>query len=104
LHTHKIASSPNDLAAMDIVEIIECKFEIQGQDIEVLQLNPCAALRYIADVASENAALLVEKKQRIPGYFRPGNCSLVDHNASGCVIAQSFRLSRRGHDLHSTID
>ena len=63
-HTHKIASPPNDLAAVDIVEIIECKFEIQGQDKEVLQLNSCAALRYIPDVASKHAALFIEKQQR----------------------------------------
>src|SRR6266567_4627138 len=64
-HAHKITSSPNDLAAANIVKIIECKFKIQGQDIQVAQMNSCAALRYVVDVASEHAALLVKKQQRI---------------------------------------
>ena len=99
LYTYKIASSPNDPAATNIVETIECKFEILWQDIEALQLNSCAALRNIVDIASENAALLIEKEQSVPVDFRPGNCSLFDHKASfeSDAKMQNSRAQARHH-------
>jgi hypothetical protein len=63
LHAHKITSSPNDLAAANVMKIIECQFEVHWQDIEVLQSNSRAATRYIADVARKYAALFIEKQQ-----------------------------------------
>jgi hypothetical protein len=61
---HEITSSPDDLARTNVVEIIERKFEVQGQDIEVLQFNSRAARCYIADAAGKNATLLVKEQER----------------------------------------
>jgi hypothetical protein len=82
LHAHNITSSPNDLAAANIVKIIECEFKVQGQDVEVLQLNSCAAARDVADMASKHAALLIEKQESILRDCRSGDGSSFDHETS----------------------
>jgi hypothetical protein len=82
LHAYKITSSPDDLAAANIVKIVECEFKVQGQDIEVLQLNRCAAVRYVAHVTSKDAALLVKEQQRILRDRRSGDGSSCDHKTS----------------------
>jgi hypothetical protein len=79
LHAHKITSSPNDLAMANIVEIIEREFKVQRQDIEVLQLNSCAAVRQVADVASKDAAPLVKEQQGILRDRCSGDGSSFDH-------------------------
>jgi len=63
-HAHEIAAPPNDLAPVHIVKIIESQFKVEGKRIKVMQLNSCAALRYIPDLASKHAALFIEKQQR----------------------------------------
>jgi len=82
LHTHKIASSPNDLAPANIVKIIECKFKGEGQGIEVLQLKAGAAVRYVADIASKDAAILIKKQQRVLRDRCAGDGSSFDHETS----------------------
>jgi len=54
--------SPNDLASVNIVKIIECEFKVQRQEIEVLQLNSCATLRYIVDVAGKYPELFIKEQ------------------------------------------
>ena len=83
-HPHKIASSPNDLAAANVVKIVEREFKVQGQDIEVVQLNSGAALCNVAYMATKHAALLVEEQQRILRDCRSGDgSSLVIHLPDG---------------------
>ena len=60
-HANKITPSPDDRAPADIVKIVECDFKVQWQDVEILQLNSRAAIRYVANVASKDAALLVKE-------------------------------------------
>jgi len=47
---------------MNIMEIIECEFKVEGQEIEVLQLNSRATLRYIVDMAGKYSALFVKEQ------------------------------------------
>jgi hypothetical protein len=70
------------LAAANIVKIIEREFKVQGQEVEILQLNSGAAIRYVADVASKDAAPLVEEQQRILRDCRSGDGSSFDHETS----------------------
>jgi hypothetical protein len=63
------------LAAANVVKIIEREFKVQGQDIEVVQLNSGAALCNVADMASKHAALLIEEQQRILRDCRSGDGS-----------------------------
>jgi hypothetical protein len=79
LNAHKITSSPNDLAAANVVKIIECQFEAHGQDIEVLQSNSRAAVRYIADVARKYAVLFIKKQQRTLRNRRSADRSPLNH-------------------------
>jgi hypothetical protein len=93
-NAYQITASPNDLATANIVEIIECKFKVQGQDIEILQLNSCTAFRYVADAARKDAALLVEEQQRILRDCRSGDGSSFDHETSIESNANSFSFRR----------
>ena len=64
------------------MKIIECKFKGKGQDVEVIQLNACAAVRYVANMASKDAALLIKEEQRVLRDRRSGDGSSFDHVAS----------------------
>jgi hypothetical protein len=81
LHAYKIATSPDDLALADIVKHVERKLELEGQDVEVVQLNSRAAVRYIPDVASKDAALFIEKQHCILRDRRSGNSASLSHAA-----------------------
>jgi len=79
LHAYKIATSPDDLALADIVKLVERKLEVEGQVVEVVQLNSRAAVRYIPDVASKDAALFIEKQHCILRDPRSGDRASLGH-------------------------
>jgi hypothetical protein len=57
----KITLPPNHAALANGVKIIKRQFKVQRQDVEILQSNSRAAVCNIADLASEYAALRIEK-------------------------------------------
>ena len=57
------ALPPDRAASANVVKIIEGQFEIQGQQIEVVEFNSGPAVRDVVDPAGEDTALSVKEQQ-----------------------------------------
>ncbi|MEH2534096.1 hypothetical protein V1277_006609 [Bradyrhizobium sp. AZCC 1588] len=63
-NTDEIALPPDHAAFANVVKIIEGQFEIQGQQVEVVEFNSSPGIRDILNAAGEYTALSVKEQQR----------------------------------------
>ncbi|WP_157088524.1 hypothetical protein [Bradyrhizobium jicamae] len=77
----EIALPPDHAAFANGVKIVEGQFEIQRQQIEVVEFNAGPGIRYVLNAAGENAALRIEEQQRVFRNHRPCDGSAFDVHA-----------------------
>lgn len=100
-HADKIALPPDHAAFANGVEIIECQFEVQGQDVKLLQSNSRATVCYVVDGASEYAALRIKEEQRALRDRRSADGSSFDsHSGHRLKAAQWLKPIETGSDIN----
>jgi hypothetical protein len=63
-NTDEIALPPDHAALANGVKIVEAQFEIQRQQIEIVEFNASPGIRHILNAAGEDTALGVKEQQR----------------------------------------
>ena len=78
----EIALPPDHAALANGVKLVEAQFEIQRQQIEVVEFNSGAGIRDVLNAAGEDTALRVKEQQRAFRDRRPRNRSAVEFHRS----------------------
>lgn len=98
-HADEIALPPDHAAFANGVKFVEGQFEIQRQQIEVVEFDAGPGIRDVLNTASEDAALSIEEQQRVFRNRRPRDISAFElHWARLADCAQAaigFRVRRK---------
>ncbi|WP_141686628.1 hypothetical protein [Bradyrhizobium sp. LMTR 3] len=95
-NTDEIALPPDHAAFPNVVKIIEGQFEIQGQQVEVVEFNSSPAIRDILNAAGEDTALGVKEQQRAFRNRRPCDRSAFEFHLSYQRFTQLWQAEVTG--------
>ncbi|MCK1637305.1 MULTISPECIES: hypothetical protein [unclassified Bradyrhizobium] len=96
----EIALPPDHAAFANVVKIIEGQLEIQGQQVEVVELNSGPGIRDILNAAGEDPALRVKEQQRVFRNRRPCDRSAFEfHSRPPTVHARPWQAEATGLSL-----
>ncbi|WP_156908469.1 hypothetical protein [Bradyrhizobium murdochi] len=95
-NTDEIALPPDHAAFPNVVKIIEGQFEIQGQQVEVVEFNSSPGIRDILNAAGEDTALSVKEQQCAFRNRRPCDRSAVEFHLGYQRFTQPWRAEANG--------
>jgi hypothetical protein len=95
-NTDEIALPPDHAALPNVVKIIEAQFEIQGQQVEVVEFNSSPGIRDILNAAGEDTAPSVKEQQRAFRNRRPCDRSAVEFHLGYQRFAQPWQAEANG--------
>jgi hypothetical protein len=99
-NTDEIALPPDHAAFADVVKVIEGQFEIQGQQVEVVEFNSSPGIRDILNAAGEDPALRIKEQQRVFRNRRPCDRSAFEfHSRLPTVHARPWQAEATGLSL-----
>lgn len=102
----KIALPPDHAAFANVVKIVEGQFEIQGQQVNVVEFNSSPGIRDILNAAGEHTAVSVKEQQRAFRNHRPCDRSAVEFHLGYQRFTQPWQaeangLSQGGNEVRS---
>jgi hypothetical protein len=95
-NTDEIALPPDHAAFADVVKVIEGQFEIQGQQVEVVEFNSSPGIRDILNAAGEDTAPSVKEQQRAFRNRRPCDRSAVEFHLGYQRFTQPWQTKANG--------